>query len=146
MCSVCYTVLVSQPWHQKVYNSVRKNNKNTDSGKNRRQHEKAESFSFSFPQVTCMDALASMGDDEMQDMYRRLDSERLQVIASNSSPVPWEEELAYLIREAEIRRERRSAHQKYCNTLQEESRRFFEYDEQLPEYVPTTPPSYINFN
>jgi len=66
------------------------------------------------PTVINMDDIAVMLDDELYQRFNMLNSS----LAKAHDKYVWEIELAYVQREIGIRRDRRSAHEKYVSTLQ----------------------------
>lgn len=67
------------------------------------------------PDVTNIDTLATMSDDDMMSLSRRLHDDRDKVLDASVrlDTRPWDEELAYLKREQQIRRSRHEAHERW---------------------------------
>lgn len=92
-------------------------------------------------EVKSIDELAVMSEEELQgreySLQDDLRSKRLAPLSSEASP--WETELAYVQREQEIRRARKSRHREYMEKLRGE-----EVDENsLPEYQGNPPPTWF---
>lgn len=81
------------------------------------------------PEVINIDDLAVLTDEELNGLCYKLDSERQKVIDAYLDPRPWEEELAYIKREMQVRRARREAHDRYVRQLERE---FAESEANLP--------------
>ncbi len=77
------------------------------------------------PEMLNIDALATMSDDDLGSALRRLFDDRDKVIKSSErlDTRPWDEELAYIKREQQIRRARHEAHEKWIRELDLESQR-----------------------
>jgi len=67
------------------------------------------------PEVVNMDVTAVISDEELFARMNQLETDRSKVIDHNFDPYLWEVELAYLRREAQIRRQRREAHEVYLS-------------------------------
>jgi hypothetical protein len=96
---------------------VRKVQKNraTASGKsvvNRRQP--------AAPQQVNMDTLGGMSDEDLINHLRSLHEGLDHAYETRGNSRLWEEEIAYVRREQQIRRERRAAHDAYIRTLERE--------------------------
>lgn len=65
----------------------------------------------SVPQVTNIDDLAVMADEELNARASRFESERNRA----RDPYPWEVEIAYIRREQQIRRVRERAHAEWSS-------------------------------
>jgi hypothetical protein len=72
------------------------------------------------PEVVSSDVLATMLDEDLLVRFRALDDERMRVEASHADTRRWEEEVAYLRREQQMRRVRRDAHTAYVRKYEEE--------------------------
>lgn len=65
------------------------------------------------PDVVNMDETAVVSDEDLFARMNQLETDRSRMIDHNFDPYLWEVELAYLRREAQIRRQRREAHEAY---------------------------------
>lgn len=68
-------------------------------------------------------------DEELINRLRSLEEDRQKVLDTHQDPRPWEEEVAYIRRELQIRRERRAAHERYVRQLEKE---YVESEANLP--------------
>lgn len=75
------------------------------------------------PEITNMDVLALMSDEELDNLEKRLNTEREVCLLNNTDVVLWEEELCYVQREREIRNIRKVRHGEWYA----EFRKQFEY-------------------
>lgn len=73
------------------------------------------------PNVVSVDDLAVMPDDDLIVRLRSLEEDRQKVIDVLLDPRPWEEEVAYIKRELQIRRARHEAHDLYVKELEREA-------------------------
>lgn len=82
-------------------------------------------YPISLPEVTNIDALATMSDDDLGSLTRRLWDDREKVLDSSArfDTRPWDEELSYVKREQQIRRQRHEAHEKWLKELELEHSR-----------------------
>lgn len=76
-----------------------------------------------------MDALGAIPDEELINRLRGLEEDRGKVLDAHLDPKLWEEEVAYIRRELQIRRSRREAHDKYVRQLEKE---YAEAEANLP--------------
>lgn len=81
------------------------------------------------PDIAHMDVLAVTPDEELIKQLRALEDERNRVLESHQDPRPWEEEVAYIRRELQVRRGRREAHDVYVRQLERE---YAEAEANLP--------------
>ena len=65
------------------------------------------------PEVINVDALGSMLDEELSARYRALEDDKNKAYAEHLDARPWEEELAYVRREQQLRRVRRERHSEW---------------------------------
>ena len=72
------------------------------------------------PEITSIDVLATVSDEEMINRLRSYEESRQRVIDNHQDPRPWEEEISYIKRELQIRRSRRDAHEQYVKKLEQE--------------------------
>ena len=63
--------------------------------------------SVALPTVISQDEIALFSDEKLADEISNLVSQRMKVIKEKADAYPWEVELCYLRREAQIRRKRR---------------------------------------
>lgn len=82
--------------------------------KNKKQHP------IPFPQQINMDDLAVVDDDNLANMHRSLVDSVGRAGSVGLNPAPWEVELCYVQREAQIRVARKEAHVKYLSALSTE--------------------------
>ena len=93
--------------------------KNWDMQSNVSSHRNRSSH-FEAPEIVTIDELAMLSDDELTYRYKTLDDVRLRVVDSREETKLWEEELAYVKREQQIRRARREAHERYVKSSGED--------------------------
>jgi hypothetical protein len=70
-----------------------------------------------FPQKINMDDLATVDDDVLSNMLRSLNDSIARATGHGLNPMPWEVELCYAQREAQIRTLRKELHAKYLESL-----------------------------
>jgi hypothetical protein len=70
-------------------------------------------YPVDFPEKTSMDVIARYLDDELYSHITKFETDRTKVMDARLDPSPWEIELAYLRREANIRRVRRDLHENF---------------------------------
>lgn len=76
--------------------------------------------SNSEPEMFHSDVLAVVLDEELSNIAERLEDERLSALKAGRVTRLYEEELAYIRREQQIRSLRRRAHASYISNLQQE--------------------------
>ena len=95
-------------------------------------------YPVKFPDVTNMDVLAILSDEEVYSRVSHLESDRQKVIDHRLDPFRWEVEIAYLRREMSIRKTRREVHEIW---LKENASLITEVNENdFPEFEPTAYP------
>ena len=67
-----------------------------------------------------MDDIAIISDEELYERLRVLEADRDRALTNHFEPNLWEIELAYLQREAQLRRVRRNAHEHYVKQIERE--------------------------
>lgn len=72
------------------------------------------------PDVVNIDDLGVMLDEDLILRLRALEDARGKALEAHVDPRPWEEELAYVRREQQIRRTRRESHSEYVRKAEEE--------------------------
>ncbi len=85
---------------------------------------------IALPDIVNVDDMSVFSDDELGARCRMLEDDRQKVVNSDFDPKPWEEEIAYVKREMQIRYERREAHARYVKQL---DREFSESEASLPQ-------------
>lgn len=73
--------------------------------------------------------MAALSDEELINRLHSLEEDRQKVLDANLAARPWEEEVAYIKRELQIRWARREAHDRYVRQLEKE---FVESEANLP--------------
>lgn len=86
------------------------------SKKNKNQNRNTPRADIFAPQMVDMDSLAYLSDLELDRRRSYLDEDKMKAIHSGVDPYAWEVELAYLQREFDIRRTRRSMHEQYLRS------------------------------
>lgn len=84
---------------------------------------------FPLPEIVSIDLMAAANDEDLINRLRSLEEERNKVLDAHLDARPWEEEVAYIRRELQIRRSRREAHERYVRELERE---FAEAEANLP--------------
>lgn len=74
-----------------------------------------------FPQQHTFDELAVVDDDVLMSLHKGLIDSINRAGAHGLNTAPWEVELCYVQREAQIRGQRREAHMKYLSSLGNEA-------------------------
>ena len=72
------------------------------------------------PEVVSSDVLGAMLDEDLVVRLRALDDDKGKVYESHLDTRPWEEEIAYIRREQQIRRTRRDTHSEYVRKAEDE--------------------------
>lgn len=86
-------------------------------------------YPVAVPDVVNMDATAITPDAELIERLRSLEEGRGKVLDAHLDPRLWEEEVAYVRRELQVRRSRREAHDRYIKQLEQE---YAESERNLP--------------
>jgi len=73
---------------------------------------------INLPMLATVDVLGVMPDDELFDRIKMLDLERETVVDGHYDTKVWDEEIAYVQRELQLRRDRRIFHDRYLNQTQ----------------------------
>lgn len=73
------------------------------------------------PEQLHIDSLAIMLDEELSGLAERLEEERLSVLKSGQRTREYEEEIAFVRREQQVRSLRRRAHTAYLESVQREN-------------------------
>ena len=94
------------------------------------------------PEVTNMDEIALLLDDELSTKISILEEGRAKTLNSGSDPYYWEVELAYFRREFSLRKVRRDLHEKWVN----EQIRVFDTDESDLPYADFDNLKYVMVN
>ncbi len=81
------------------------------------------------PDVVSSDTLGAINDEELINRLRYLEEGRQKVLDAHLDPKLWEEEVAYIQREMQIRCTRRDAHDQYMRLLERE---YAESEKNLP--------------
>lgn len=87
-------------------------------------------YPVSFPELMNIDVMGVITDEELITRLRSLEDDRAKVLDAHLDPRLWEEEVAYLRREMQIRRSRRDAHERYSRQLERE---YAESEAGLPQ-------------
>lgn len=93
------------------------------------QARSSRRYPVALPELVSIDVLGAQNDEELINRLRSLEEDRNKVLDAHMDARPWEEEVAYIRRELQIRRSRREAHQAYVRTLERE---FAESEANLP--------------
>lgn len=105
---------------------VQKNRKHSTSAMPARPSRRG---SIAIPDIVTIDVMGATPDEELINRLRSLEEDRQKVLDTHQDPRPWEEEVAYIRRELQIRRERRAAHERYVRQLEKE---YVESEANLP--------------
>jgi hypothetical protein len=109
--------------------------------KNRKRAEASPTAAVSFrqqqqrrypvplPEVVSIDVLGTLLDEDLIVRLRALDDDRNKVIDARGDSRPWEEEIAYVRREQQMRRTRRENHQEF---VRKEQKTFDDLEASLP--------------
>lgn len=123
---VSHTFHGQSPWNATRYRKVQKNRMPVSypaQGKFTRRSP------VSLPEPVNMDVLAAMSDEELNTHLRSINEVMDTVYEHRIDARSWEEEIAYVRREQQIRRARRESHEKYVRQLERE---FTESEAGLP--------------
>ena len=80
----------------------------------------ARRSAVAFPEVVNMDDLGVMLDEDLITRLRSLEEDKNRAYESHMDTRPWEEEIAYIRREQQVRRARRDNHVDYVRKYEEE--------------------------
>lgn len=97
--------------------SVQKNRKQSPSPSQARPSRR---YPVAVPDIVNSDALGAINDEELINRLRGLEEDRQKVLDAHLDSRAWEEEVAYIRRELQIRRSRREAHDLYVRQLERE--------------------------
>lgn len=75
-------------------------------------------FALQAPDIVDIDALGTMLDEDLIVRLRSLEDEKGKVYEAHQDTRPWEEEIAYVRREQQVRRIRRDNHQDYLRRVE----------------------------
>lgn len=107
---------------------MQKNRKRADASTSSAVHAHRRS-TVSIPEVVTIDVLNLMLDEDLISRLRALDEDRNKVIEERGETRPWDEEIAYVRREQQLRRTRREAHMEF---LRQEQEAFEKLEASLP--------------
>lgn len=93
------------------------------------QARSSRRYPVALPDVVSIDVLGTLGDEELFNRLKSLEEARQKVLEAHLDPRQWEEEVAYIRRELQIRRQRRDLHVQYVRQLEKE---FAESEAGLP--------------
>lgn len=65
------------------------------------------------PEVVSYDVIGNMVDEDLHVRLRAMEDDSRAVFEAGLDPRPWEEEIAYVKREQQIRRDRRERHARF---------------------------------
>lgn len=82
------------------------------------QEMSSNHYPVALPHVVSIDALAVLTDEELNKRFFFLEMDRYNVMSAGLVTRHWEEEIAYVQRELQIRRTRREAHDRYVHQLE----------------------------
>lgn len=105
---------------------MQKNRKCFPSSPQVRSHRR---YPVALPDIVSIDSMAALSDEELINRLHSLEEDRQKVLDANLAARPWEEEVAYIKRELQIRWARREAHDRYVRQLEKE---FVESEANLP--------------
>jgi len=86
-------------------------------------------YPLPLPEVISIDVIGTMLDEDVNVRLRLIEEERFKVMDAGGDVRPWEEEVAYLRREQQLRRGRRESHSEWLRSEQEW---FDKYEASLP--------------
>jgi hypothetical protein len=87
-------------------------------------------YQVAAPEVVDIDVLSTMLDEDLLTRFKTLNDEVSRLYENGGAdPRPWEEEIAYLRREQQVRRDRRDAH---ANYIAKEAYEFNRLEASLP--------------
>lgn len=72
------------------------------------------------PDLVNIDEISVMLDEDLNARGRALEEARNKALEARTDTRPWEEEIAYVRREQQIRRTRRESHAEYVRKVEEE--------------------------
>lgn len=94
-------------------------------------------------EIITIDELSLMTEEDISDRVSKCRSEMGKRAGDVYWRYAWEVELAYALRELQIRQERRIAHQTYLEQESERDRQAFLDEERLPEYEGNRIPKFV---
>ncbi len=94
-------------------------------------------------EVITIDELSLMTEEDISDRVSKCRSEMGKRAGDINWRYSWEVELAYALRELQIRQERRVAHQRYLEQESERDRQAFFDEDRLPEYEGNRIPKFV---
>lgn len=99
---------------------MQKNRKRSEPSFDQFSNASRSRYTIPLPEIATIDVLDVMLDEDLLARYRALDEDRNKVMSSGLDTRPWEEELAYVRREQQVRLRRRDAHSRYESVLRGE--------------------------
>lgn len=84
------------------------------------------------PEIVTSDDIAALSDEDLMTQIGKLDEERKKVYDERADTRPWDEELCYFRREAQVRRKRRDIHEKFLKEQERETRDAQRFEKSLP--------------
>lgn len=100
-------------------------------------------LSYRTIELVTIDELALMTEEDISDRVSKCRSEMGKRAGDVSWRQAWEVELAYALRELQIRQERRVAHQRYLEQESDRDRQAFIDEDRLPEYEGNRIPKFV---
>lgn len=80
----------------------------------------ASSIEMAAPAVMTSEMLCYASDDELERSLSHLHTEKERAYRASYDIRPWETEICYILRELQVRSDRRAAHEKYLRTNPED--------------------------
>ena len=103
--------------------NVQKNWKRSESQSGNESRPQRRGHSIPLPDLITIDELGTMLDEDLITRLRALEEDKGRAIEAHMDSRPWEEEVAYIRREQQVRRIRRDTHAEYVRRSEEEFNR-----------------------
>lgn len=117
VCVVAQLALLESPANEEKVQKNRKRSEGPNGYENRPQRR---GNSVALPEVVNMDVLGAMDEADLITRLRLLEEEKSKAYEAHVDLRPWEEEIAYIRREQQIKRVRRDRHAEHVRKAEEE--------------------------
>jgi hypothetical protein len=104
---------------QRYEDNVQKNRKRSEASVSN-EGRSTRRYPVQLPEVVTIDVLGAMLDEDLVVRLRVLDDDKNKVYDAHLDARPWEEEIAYIRREQQLRRARRDTHAEYVRKSEDE--------------------------
>lgn len=97
-----------------------KNKKNASSANANNVKRAVRHYPIDMPTVMSIDVLGILPEEDLLGRVRTLEDDRQKLLENQYDVQPWEEEIAYIRRELQLRKVRRDLHDAYLSNLKDD--------------------------